>query len=38
MNSNVVYIQRCCRSGRSSAGKHPITGEKLKWRYVEDEI
>ncbi len=31
-------IQRCCRGGRPSAGKHPITEEKLKWRYIEDEI
>ena len=31
-------IERCCRGGRPSAGKHPITGEKLKWRYIEDEI
>ena len=31
-------IQRCCRGGRPSAGKHPITKEPLKWRYVEDEI
>ena len=31
-------IQRCCRGGRPTAGKHPITKEKLKWRYIEDEI
>lgn len=31
-------IQRCCRGGRPTAGKHPITKEKLKWRYLEDEI
>lgn len=31
-------IQRCCRGERPTAGKHPITGEKLKWRYIEDEI
>jgi hypothetical protein len=31
-------INRCCRGGRPTAGKHPVTGEKLKWRYVEDEI
>ncbi len=31
-------IQRCCSGGRPTAGKHPITKEKLKQRYVEDEI
>ena len=31
-------IQRCCRGGRPTAGKHPITKEKLKWRYIENEI
>lgn len=30
-------IQRCCRGGRPTAGKHPETNEKLKWRYIEDE-
>ena len=30
-------IQRCCVGGRPTAGKHPITNEKLKWRY-KDEI
>ena len=31
-------IRECCDgSGRyKSAGKHPITGEKLKWEYVDD--
>lgn len=31
-------IQRCCKGGRPTAGKHPETQEKLKWRYIEDEI
>lgn len=31
-------IQRCARGGRPTAGKHPKTGEKLKWRYIADEI
>ncbi len=31
-------IQRCCRGIRPTAGKHPVTKEKLKWRYIEDEI
>ena len=28
-------IHECCRGKRKSAGKHPITGEKLKWEYVD---
>lgn len=31
-------IQRCARGERPTAGKHPITKEPLKWRYIEDEI
>ena len=27
-------IQRCCKGGRPSAGKHPQTGEPLHWRYI----
>lgn len=27
-------IKDCCRGLVKSAGKHPITGEKLKWEYV----
>ena len=27
-------ISRCCRGIYKSAGKHPITGEKLVWRYL----
>lgn len=27
-------ITRCARGERPSAGKHPITKDKLKWRYV----
>lgn len=29
-------ITRCCRGNKKSAGKHPITGEKLVWQYVDD--
>lgn len=29
-------ISKCCRGKKKSAGKHPVTGEKLKWGYVED--
>lgn len=28
-------IASCCQGERKSAGKHPITGEKLVWRYYE---
>ena len=31
-------IVNCCKKKRKSAGKHPITGEKLKWEYLEEEI
>lgn len=27
-------ISKCCKGKRKSAGKHPITGEKLVWEYV----
>jgi hypothetical protein len=33
MNINCANINGCCRGKRNSAGKHPITGEKLKWEY-----
>lgn len=29
-------IQRCCVGGRPTAGKHPETKEKLKWRYIDE--
>ena len=25
-----------CRGERNYAGKHPITGEKLFWKYIDD--
>lgn len=28
-------ISACCRGRLKSAGKHPLTGERLKWRYAE---
>lgn len=31
-----IYL--CCINKRSYSGKHPITGEKLKWAYYEDYI
>ena len=35
---NVAHqdIGRCCKGKRKSAGKHPVTGERLKWEYEED--
>ena len=27
-------ISNCCQGKRKSAGKHPVTGEKLIWRYL----
>lgn len=27
-------ISKCCRGKQKSAGKHPVTGEKLIWEYV----
>lgn len=32
-NSN---IRECCLKKRKTAGKHPVTGEKLRWEYVEN--
>lgn len=29
-------ISMCCLNKRKSCGKHPITGEKLRWMYYED--
>ena len=28
-------ISKCCRKQYKSAGKHPVTGEKLKWQFKE---
>lgn len=28
-------ISKACRGLRQSAGKHPITGDKLHWEYVK---
>ena len=27
-------IGRCCKGKRKTAGKHPITGERLRWKFV----
>ena len=29
-------IGQCCRGSQKFAGKHPVTGEKLQWMYVDD--
>lgn len=31
-------IGNCCRGKRKHAGKHPVTGEPLRWMYYEDYI
>lgn len=35
-NVSCGNIVNCCKGKYKSAGKHPITGEKLIWRYYED--
>ena len=30
-----VNITKCCQGKVKSAGKHPITSEKLKWKYID---
>ena len=35
-NINDTSISRCCKNKSKYAGKHPVTGEKLVWRYVEE--
>ena len=34
INSHANIIM-CCQGKRKSAGKHPITGEKLIWKYID---
>lgn len=29
-------VAKCCKGKQKSAGKHPITGEKLHWMYVDE--
>lgn len=31
-------IGQCCNNKKKSAGKHPITGEKLRWMYYDDYL
>ena len=35
---DTANILRCTRGERQSAGKHPITGERLKWKNVKGDI
>ena len=37
-NTNYTSICLCCRRKRRYAGKHPVTGEKLEWMYLEDYL
>lgn len=32
------YISKCCKGERETAGKDPVTGEKLRWMYYEDYV
>lgn len=29
-------VSKCCHGKKKSAGKHPVTGEKLHWRFVDE--
>lgn len=31
---NSVHVSDACKGKRKSCGKHPVTGEKLHWKYV----
>lgn len=33
-----THIHSCCKGKRKSAGKHPLTGEKLQWQYYKDYL
>lgn len=33
---NSCHISSCCRGKRKSCGRHPVTGEKLHWVYVDE--
>lgn len=38
LNISRTHIGDCCRGKMKSSGKHPITGESLKWMYYEDYL
>ena len=33
-NTSHTHISDCCKGKYKSAGKHPVTGEKLVWEYI----
>ena len=35
---DVANIIRCTKGERQTAGKHPVTGERLKWKKIKGEI
>ena len=35
---NSTSVIQCCKKDKLSAGKHPETGEKLIWRYYEEDV
>jgi len=37
-NIDASNISKCCRRIQKSAGRHPITGEKLRWQYYSEYI
>ena len=37
-NVTSAGISKCCKGKLKSAGKHPITGEKLVWKYIEEVL
>lgn len=32
----ISHVSDCCNGRRKSAGKHPETGQKLTWKYVDN--
>lgn len=37
-NTSSKAICKCCRGESKTSGKHPITGEKLRWMYYKDYL
>jgi hypothetical protein len=37
-NANYTSISKCCKGKAKSAGKHPVTGEKMVWMYYDEYI
>lgn len=38
LNNIGPNINRCCHNKRKSAGKHPVTGDKLVWLFLDDYL